>query len=405
MKAEEAVWKASNVFAPTFPRQASSARNFQDRKANQTVFCESLMKAAKNGMPGYYSVYSFPRGHSKHGNIPKVDCIFIDLDINDEYDPDADNPDFEAWRRDMSKLLARSRMIAGKIIEHGSANHYRAALSGHKGLHIYLDFPTVAPENGSFKQFKTGLESYGETVMTWLDEAAGGVGIDKWVDVDASDLGRLARHPNTVHHGANYDDTTRYCVPVTIEELAEIDVDDYLDLTESPRWLEEMERDRSPTAGDKVVQAIRNAPKGGSKGTTSGSKSNSNRDVTASISKYESQSNEDIEAEDIAFLTSNYPCIASFLERDDAFDHGNASHLMEMNVIAKFVELQVPKDVIHEVFEDMPRYDRMATENMIDRVISGEYKSFNCAAIASKAPQFCHEDNCAVYRRSDDIQT
>lgn len=404
-KAEKGVWKASGVYAPGYPRQVSTADNFQERRTNRTVFCTSLMKAGENGMPGYFSVYSFPRGHSKNENIPKVDCIFIDLDIDgDEYDPNSDDTDFGAWRRDMSKLLVRSRMIANAILDENQEDYFRVTLSGHKGIHLYLDFPTIAPANGSFYQFKNGLETYGEQVMNWLDSAAGGIGIDQWVDVDASDLGRLARHPNTIHHGAKYDDTTRWCVPVTVEELADLRVDDYLTLTESPRWANGITRIPSESAGDKVVQAIRDAPKGGSKAATSGSTRKSERAVTADVSEYEDNSNDDIEPEDIDFLTSNYPCISSFLKRDDPFDHGNASHLMEMNVIGRFVELQVPKDVIHSVFEDMPRYNSGETEDMINEVIKKGYKSFNCAGIAQKAPQFCHGDSCSVYRRSDDVQ-
>ena len=209
------LWKASGVFAPDYPRQVSNAEKYQDRVGNRISLVESLEEAGAAEMPGYYSVYSFPRGHSQDGKIPKVDCIFIDLDVEgDDYDPKNGDTDFDAWRRDMSALLARARMIAKAIIDGGEQQHFRVVLSGHKGLHLYLDFPTVSPENGDFLQFKNGLKSYGEQVMSWLDSTAGGVNIDPWIDVDASDLGRLARHPNTIHHGAAYEDATS-CVPVS----------------------------------------------------------------------------------------------------------------------------------------------------------------------------------------------
>jgi hypothetical protein len=352
-------------------------------------------------MPGYYSVYSFPRGHSRDGNIPKVDCIFIDLDVEGgDYDPNDGDTSFEAWKRDISALLARARMIARAIIEAGEERHFRAVLSGHKGLHIYLDFPTLAANNGDFQQFKNGLKEYGEQVMSWLNSTAGGVNIDKWVDVDASDLGRLARHPNTIHHGAEYDDETRWCVPVTMNELADLRVEDYLSLTRAPRWPSGYERVPSHSAGDKVAQYIRNATQGA---TRSVSESSSTFD-SAAVKEYDRKANDDIELEDLAFLTANRPCIEAFGERDDAFDHGNASHVMELSIISRFVEMGVPREVIHQFFKQIPGYREEYTDEQINNIVGRRYREFNCANIADEAPQFCLGSSCSVYRRNDDIQ-
>lgn len=401
MDFEKGMWWASEVFAPSFPRQSSSASTIQDRRPNRVSLTESLQGAVENGMPGYYSVYSFPRGHSRDGNIPRVDCIFIDLDLEGgDYDPDGDDPKFEAWRRDMSALLARARMIARAIIDEGKEDHFRAALSGHKGLHLYLDFPSVAPENGDFLQFKSGLNAYGSQIMDWLDVAAGGVDIDRWVDVDASDLGRLARHPNTRHHGAAYDNENRWCVPVTIEELTGVDVEEYLNLTRGPRWHSDIERIPSETAGKKVTQSIRTAEnkhphRDRQKSTTYNS---------GQVQDYEQRSNENIEAEDVEFLTKNYPCIWQWLNDDEAFNHGNASHIMEINVIGRLIELNVPRDVIHKLFEDIPGYREETTDEQIDAVVGREYSSFNCSKIARESPMFCLGPRCSVYNRYADIE-
>lgn len=401
MDTEKGLWEVSKVLAPDFPRNSSDHLTIQAPRYNRGNFCECLQRAMENEMPGYYSVYSFPRGHSQDGNIPKVDCVFIDLDVEGgDYDPNDGDTSFDAWKRDMSALLARSRMIARAIIEEEQEKHFRAVLSGHKGLHIYLDFPTVAPSNGSFAQFKTGLKNYGESVMSWLDSTAGGVNIDPWVDVDASDLGRLARHPNTIHHGAKYDDTQRWCVPITMEELADLHVEDYLELTTGPRLPENYERVPSKSAGNKVVQAIRTAPET----TTPTSRGRPSEPNPQAVKEYEEQSNDDIEVEDIGFLTANYPCIEAFVERDDAFHHGNSSHLMEVNMIGKLVELNVPRGVIHEFMEDIPGYSEAQTDEQIDKVISRSISSFNCTNIASKAPMFCLGNSCSVYQRNDDIQ-
>jgi len=379
----------------------STPDSFQARCDRRQEFCAFLEEAGNAEMPGYYSVYSFPRGHSRDGNIPKVDCIFIDLDVEGgNYDPNAGNTSFEAWKRDISALLARARMIARAIIEAGEERHFRAVLSGHKGLHIYLDFPTLAANNGGFQQFKNGLKEYGEQVMSWLDATAGGVSIDRWVDVDASDLGRLARHPNTKHHGAKYDDETRWCVPVTMNELADLRIEDYLSLTREPRWPSGYERTPSHSAGDKVAQYVRNA----ATGATRRSSVNSSSYDSAAVSEYDREANDDIELEDLAFLTANKPCIEAFGERDDAFDHGNASHVMEISIIGRFVEMGVPRDVIHEFFAQIPGYREGYTDEQINNIVGRRYREFNCANIADEAPQFCLDNSCALYRRNDDIQ-
>lgn len=400
MKADKTLWKASHVFATDFPRQSSNSRTIQNKRVNRTAFVTALQQARDSDMPGYYSVYSFPRGHSRDGNIPKVDCIFIDLDVaGGDYKPNKGKTEFDAWRRDMSALLARARMIADAIIEEGQQANFRVTLSGHKGLHLYLDFPTVAPSNGGFGQFKNGLKGYGEMVMQWLDSMAGGVNIEPWVDVDASDLGRLARHPNTIHHGAKYDDTTRWCVPITVEELAELTVDDYLKLTKSPRWPDGYARNPSESAGNKVVQSIRNA----TSSTVNRAGSGSTFDHAA-VEKYDKESEDSIELSDIGFITANKPCIQAFVDRDDAFDHGNASHTMEISIIANFVDLGVPRDVIHEFFAQIPGYDEDYTEEQINKIIGRSYQEFNCQSITDYAPQFCLGDSCSVYNRNADIQ-
>lgn len=415
MNSDKVLWQASKVFAPNYPRHSSDNHRVQGLRYNRSQLCSALESAMDNGMPGYYSVYSFPRGHSKDQNIPKVDCIFIDLDIiGSEYISKQNQTELEAWRREMSDLLVRSRMIADAILDEGEEKHFRATLSGHKGLHLYLDFPTIATSNGTFSQFKNGLKAYGEQVTSWLDSMAGGINIEPWVDVDASDLGRLSRHPNTIHHGSAYDNQTRWCVPVTIEELSEIRVDDYLRLTEEPRWIDGYSRNPSESAGQNVVQEIRNAPSNQNErnGKTSNYRKSNvksyKEETNDQTSRYQNSEhyteNPKIDAEDVGFLTSRYPCISAFLDRDDAFDYGNDSHIMEVNVISKLAEKGVPRDLMHEMFSDIPGYSKKETDDQIDVVLGREYKSFNCETIANRCPQFCLGNDCGVYQRNDDIQ-
>jgi hypothetical protein len=163
--------------------------------------------------------------------VPKIDTLFFDLDIpkgEGEYDPQSGGKT-QNWKRDMSKLLVRARMIAQVIQDAGLADHMRVSYSGHKGIHLYIDFPALAPTLGPLQQYKNGIDAYATELMDFLAEEAG-VEIHRWVDVNSHDLGRLARHPNTPHHGAQHVNWTPYCVAGTVEELASMRSDTY------PEW-------------------------------------------------------------------------------------------------------------------------------------------------------------------------
>lgn len=414
----DALWESSKVFAPDFPRRSSSDKTIQGRRYNRGEFVAALEAAAEAEQPGYYSVYSFPRGHPQKRHLPKIDSVFIDLDIEGRYyqpNPDTRGYDtsIESWRASMSALLARARMIADAIVDIGQAHHFRVVLSGHKGIHLYLDFPEVAPENGEFEQFKNGLKLYGENVMNWLDTIAGGVNIDPWVDVDASDLARLARHPNTPHHGAAYDDVLRWAVPVTVEELTTLTVDDYLSLTSRPRPLpENYERVPSESAHDKLVQAVRSAS---ASGTTSHSNRRRKTDEQA-LSEYRDEQNTDITLDDALFLVKNKPCIARFRERDDAYEYGESSRAMELSIMGRLLDMKTPLDVIHEFFAPIPGYDEKFTDSLLADLIArnNTYGEFDCTTIAggwdgegqrkpAQAREFCLGEQCQIYRRADDI--
>lgn len=414
MKHKKYLWDASKVYCPEFPRQGADDEFIQAPRPSRADLVAGLTAASEGGNPGFYSVYSFPYGHPKDDVVPKVDCIFIDLDVvTEDYDPNADPPetDFVDWERAMSALLARARMIASALLDRNADQYFRAVLSGHKGIHLYFDFPPIAPSEGEFNQFKNGLRAYGEDVMAWLDGLAGGVNILPWVDVDGSDLARLGRHPNTINPGAAYDDTTRWCVPVTIEELASIDVDDYLRYTEGPRPITDaMHRTPSERAGKEAIQRIRGASAGRSR-------SGGSTYDPALVDEYKETCNDNLELTDLLdpLIMGNKPCIQAFRERDDAYTHGQESRMMELSIMGRFIEMGVPFDVMHEFFEPIPGYDEETTDEMLVDLIARSQGEFNCSSIAGgydmdgkrihgQATRFCLGPNCKLYRNSDDIQ-
>lgn len=393
------LWEASKVWAPDFPRRASTAHSIQEPVKNRGELVTSLQEAGEGNNPGYVSTYSFPRGHTDEGNLPNINSIFIDFDIPADRTY-RETGNLEDWKRDMSALLVRSKMVARALIDANIGKYWRWSLSGHKGLHGFLDFPTLSPDEGSFRQFKNGLAAYSEGLVEQLNDVSGGVDIEPWLDVDSSDLARLVRHPNTRHHGVNHVASNRWCVPISTRELASLDdPNDYLTLTSGPRAIpESCERNPSENAEQTVAQYVRNAS-----GSMTARK-NSTVYSRAAVENYKEESNEKIEVEDIPLLTANKPCIASekegitsFKDREDAFDHGSASRTMEIGVIKELMNKNVPVDVIIEFFEDIPGFDEGYTRNLVEDVIGRQYGPLKCENIIRNAETFCLGSSCNLY--------
>lgn len=372
---------ASKEWSPSFPRNALMN---QTTVNNLPELVDSLNYAENKGEPGFVSAYSFPNGHSKGGNIPKVDTLFVDFDIEGKwYDGDR-----KGWRLDLSALLTRVRKFTKSLVEAGAHHHWRAALSGHKGIHLFLDFPPIDPNVGSFNQFKTGLNDYADAVTENLDEIAGGIDLNKWVDVVSADLGRLVRHPNTRHFGVKYTDEPRYCVPVSIKELTAVNVDRYEELTKEPRLVpEDCRRNPSEEAGSKVIQFIRRAGMGeGTSDSLSAPNSTHNRQR---VEEYKKESNDDIEVEDLKLLTSDKPFVWEFRQREDAFQHGDESRTMELFIILDIINLhQAPIDVIVDFFRPIPGFDERYTRNTVEDLIARDYDLMRMETVRTKASEF-----------------
>lgn len=280
----------------------------------------------------HISVYGFPNGHPKDGNVPVVDTFFIDFDIPSDGEYRGSNPDPQAWYRDMSALLTRVRAVANRLVQEGRDKHFRAALSGHKGVHLFLDFDPIDLPDASVGQYQSGMLGYLNSLLSYL-EGETGLSLEKWLDVDSSDLSKLCRLPNTIHPSAtNAFGEDRYCVPVSMKELRTIKPADYVNLTRSPRMVDESyARFPSEKAHDVLKHFILDASsrnRGPSKTVDRNARS---------IKEYEQEANDNIDLEDVAFLTSNKPCVWKFHQREDKFNHGAASHAMELNAIAHLV--------------------------------------------------------------------
>lgn len=387
--------QAIEVWCSTYPRRVTSIQ-VEVHDADQVEY--ELNRIYDDNIDPYISVYGFPSGHTTDKNVPTMDTLFIDFDIPKGGEYRSSNPDPQAWYRDMSELLTRVRSVARLLVRKGSAPNFRASLSGHKGVHLYLDFHPIDPTEGTLGQFKAGTKKYATDLIDYIEQETL-LDLETWVDVDSSDMSRLCRMPNTKHWGATRAfNEDRYCVPVSVRELAEITPNEYAKLTRAPREVpDECTRNPSDTAGEIITQYIRNSAASKRSYDDIGS-----YDPTL-ITKYEKKANDKIELEDVPFLTTNKPCVWAFRERNDMFNHGSSSHDMELNVIGCLLDHKVPIDVIVEFFSSADNFDPDYTEEKVKYLIARNYDGFNCETVWERADEFCLGDSCAIYR--DEFQT
>lgn len=392
MGREGLIRDALKTWAPAWPRRVT---RMQQTATSREAAAEMLLDAERNPRNApFVSVYSFPDGHTKEGNVPKVDTLFIDFDFEGG-DYESGSGDVEAWRRDMSHLLVRSRMVAQEIADH-NPECWRASLSGHKGIHLFLDFPAIDREIASYQRFLGGMREYATGLVAQLSEDTGISDLDKYVDVVSSDLGRLCRVPNTLHSGATESfGEERYCVPVTIEELADLTVDDYLELTSEPRGVTKTVRVGSENAHDVVERHVLTTTQSGHSGSGSASTVDWNR-----VEEYEEQADDDMTLEDVEWAVKNtkngHMCVWRFYERDDKYRYGNQSHYMEIYCIREMLEMGAPIETIKEFLDSAPEYDEEESEMRIKQMISRGYNRFSLGAVLRKAPEFTGYGDCAA---------
>lgn len=418
MNDRDYVKQTLQAWAGSWPRRVTK---YQRWATSVTEATELLLEAERdpNNWP-FISTYSFPDGHTKDDAIPQVDRLFIDMDVPDTGEYRSGREREDAWIRDMSRLLVRVRKVATFLLNAKDPGCWQAVLSGHKGVHLDLVFPPVSSSNGTFSQFGTGMDSFADSIGTHLIESTNMDDLEDYIDVSSADLGRMRRVPNTLHRGATESfGEDRFCVPVSIRELASIKPSDYIDLTRSRRPVtDDMRATPNEKAGEVLTQQIRNASVGGFREGTGGSSSDVSR-----LTEYVENQNERIGVSDLPFVLSDRPCVLAFIEREDAFQHRSSSHLMEMKAITEMAEKNVPIELrrdpdgevlakrdrptvtggtMVDVFAQHPDFDENYTCERIDEYISRGYNPVSCEKIWDKADQFCLGSECQIWQ---DAQT
>lgn len=346
--------------------------------------------------PGYFSVYGFPNGHPRDGGIPVVDTLFIDLDIpsTGNYgrpDPESDEADLEAWTTDMHLLLARVRRLAAVLIDGGYDQFIRAALSGYKGIHLYVDFEPLRTDLGSIENYKMGLAQYAADFIRELSAEAG-IDVERYFDVDSSDLARLTRMPNTVHEKATAAfGEPRYCVPVSLSELTEITPERYVELTRSPR---RPLKPRYPSvqAGQTLTMYVAMAV-----GDQVGD--GPRRKTVVNLNEWDRNANE-IGIDDVDFLLSNKPCLRAFVRRADCYDYGDESHQAKLALLIELAVRKTPVGTVLAYFDQTPNHDQLLTKLEYQNVLRYQYSPYRHDTLWRKAGSFCNPENCRLCAES-----
>jgi hypothetical protein len=395
MTKQELITDALRAWVTTYPRRATKYQHWVTSLPEAVELVAEAEDDPQNWP--FISTYSFPHGHTKDDAIPRIDRLFFDFDVPDTGEYRGGKKHAEAWARDMSRLLVRTRKVAKFLLNGNDPGCWQAVLSGHKGVHLDLVFPAVSPANGDFQQFRNGMGSYADSVVDYLKDATDLDDLDTWVDVSSADLGRLRRVPNTKHLGATKAfEEDRFCVPVTLRELAGIGPADYIELTRSRRPVtDSMEATPNETAGDVLTQRVRNAT------TTARSTSSGSSVDRARIDAYEKAANDSITVDSLPFLMSDRPCVLEFIERDDAFSHRSASHVMEMFVITNMIEKDVPISIMIDYFNQHPRSNESYTRTQIEQFISRDYSPVSCEKIWHQADQFCLKEGCKIWNDAE----
>lgn len=404
MKHQELLQQAAEVWCPNYPRRTvgETGGEFCQFTSHQAEELVHNIKKYEGDYPGYVSVYSFPEGHPTDSktNVPRIDTLMIDFDVDkDKFLVDGEMKRHK-YALHMKRLLDRLNAVAEALDEAGKADYFRWSLSGFKGAHLYLDFPTIPRETGTATQFRRGMEEFTDIVVERLGDVSGYEDLDEYIDVSSGwDLSRLTRLPNSVHEKATKAfGETRYCIPVTNEEMKKIGVEHYVKMTRNPRRLPEGAKRVEQERSAKIIRnTITDAPIAEKHGGTVSIKDESR------YNEYRKTANRDIELEDLKFLLKRKPCIWSFRGNSDMFTQGGASHNMEMQCILAMASVGTHPMVMHEFFASSPDYDYETTQKRLKEVLSRDYEQFTCSKILETAEQFCLKSDCKTFRDSPDL--
>lgn len=392
-------------WAPDFPRRFGALQVWVDDYT-------SLLKLIVNSQDrdGFISVYSFPEHlHPKEGGNPPISTIFIDLDVES---PELSNLRTRWEHEDktvIEQLLALRVNLLREVLKQAKAFvtyllkrgiQPRILLSGFKGVHVFIDFPSV--------QFSS-LEIAKHIIRMYLDEVKVQVAKETNVDVvfDSSvigDVSRLCRIPNTVNIKATkLLGRPQYAVPATIEEFMSLGHKEYDKLCASPRYLQVSRKESHEVlvmltriTEDMDLDEVALTPKGSVK--------DSER-----LEDYERECTQEILTDEDYEDLNVRLCFKKVRTEKISLD-GAGGHLMRIGAVMELATQGLSIPSIVRWFDFCSDYDPITTEAAVKSLISRGYtdkyvdeygredrKGLKCTTIQRCG--FCLGDACPVYQR------
>jgi hypothetical protein len=395
-------------WSPDFPRRFGAPE--QVWVDNYAELLRSITDSLHAAHDAFISVYSFPEHlHPKEGGNPPISTIFIDLDL--------ESPEFSGLRNRwehgdttvVNQLLALRITLLTEVLKQAKALvsylmrqkiQPRILLSGFKGVHIFIDFPSV--------QFSSlGVAKY--IITKFLDELKTGVAKETNVHVafDTSvigDLSRLCRIPNTANIKATkLLGRPQYAVPVTIDEFVELTPEGYDKLCFSPRYIP-MARRESHEVLVMLTRITEDMDLDEVAVTTITSIKDPER-----LEDYERECTREILTDEDYEDLKVRPCFEKVRREMISLD-GSGGHMMRIGAVMELAAQGLSIPSIVRWFNFCSDYDEAITEASVKGIISRGYtdksvdeygrehrKGLRCTTIQRCG--FCLEDACQVYIR------
>jgi len=362
------------------------------------------------GRDAFISVYPFPEHlHPMEGGNPPVSTVFIDLDIESVGLSDLRRRWDHGDKSVVDQLLVLRMTLLMEVLKQAKALvsylvrqniHPRILLSGFKGVHIFIDFPSV--------QFSSSIVA--KSIITkFLDEVDTRVAQDTSIQVNfdtsvIGDLSRLCRVPNTANIKATkLLGRLQYAVPVTVDEFMKLTPEDYDKLCSSPRYIT-IVRNESHEVLVMLTRITENMDLDDVAITPRSSVKDPER-----LETYECECTTEILTDEDFEELNIRPCFKKVRRERISLD-GSGGHKMRIGAVMELAakELSIPSIV--RWFDFCSDYDPAITEASAKSIISRGYtdknvneygreyrKGLKCTTIQRCG--FCLGDVCEIHRR------
>jgi hypothetical protein len=399
-------------WAPDYPRRFGNPGQMW---VNRHVDMLRLIKdSCDKGLDALVSVNAFPgHKHPNEGGTPPISTIFIDIDV--------ENEEFKKlkslWEKGDLSVVPRLQILRSITMEEvlkqakcvitylkAQCIEPRILLSGFKGVHLFVDFPSL--------QFST-TEDAKQVTRKFLEELAVNVTAETGIKADfdtavMGDVSRLCRIPNTQNKKASkLLGRIQYAVPLTIDEFMDLTPPDYDRLCSAQHYVQ-IARLESLAILPKLTKISFEMKFDDelSIPVVTGKKSVRNPEKLAHYAK--ECTREILNAEGYDELDIR-PCFVHAREERVSLTGGNG-HKMRIGAVKELSMQNLSIGSMVRWFDFCSDYNAALTERYITNLISAGYtdeymdergserrKGYRCETIRECG--FCLKDDCRIYQK------